>query len=637
MAQEQLRIRLDAVDNTKKAFNSLKGNTDSAKTSLLNLKNVLIGLGAGVAFRSIVNAGKQIEGLGLRFKFLFGSASEGAKAFDVLAKFASKVPFSLEEISAASGNLAVVSKDAEELSKILEITGNVAAVTGLDFQTTASQIQRAFSGGIAAADVFREKGVRNLLGFSAGATVSAEDTAKKFEEVFGKGGRFGNATSELASSFEGVLSMLGDKVFAFRKKIAQSDFFEAFKTQFRLLDQFIEDNSAMFDEFATVIGETLADAVRGLGRGVVFVYENFDKFLLAIETFIAYKLISIVTNLGEAFIVLATKITTATTAMEGFNIATAGIRKLGGIVTFFVTFGAELEKFRKKFVDTGEAGKKLKETLDDLGETTFEWTADLTVGIEEAYDILAEFEHELSAKIPSAIEKVGLAFADLVATELLAMQQSVSNLHVTIAQGILDGIKQFSNVLAEAIILGKDLGQAFKQFVLNGIINALGALINFVIQKLFLYALEKLFPSLLQDQISLEDQKLSILKKQTKELAKQAGLRILLAFMGTAEGGRISGNKAEGGRVQGYRANGGQTSATNAYIVGERGRELFIPSTDGQVISNENLKSMGGANITFNINATDVKGVKELLIDNRATITNIINSALNQKGKPALV
>jgi hypothetical protein len=64
---------------------------------------------------------------------------------------------------------------------------------------------------------------------------------------------------------------------------------------------------------------------------------------------------------------------------------------------------------------------------------------------------------------------------------------------------------------------------------------------------------------------------------------------------------------------------------------------LFIPSTDGQIISNENLKSMGGSNITFNINATDVKGVQELLIDNRATITNIINSALNQKGKPALI
>ena len=54
---------------------------------------------------------------------------------------------------------------------MLEITGNVAAVTGLDFRTAAEQIQRSFSAGIGAADLFREKGVRNMLGFQAGATV----------------------------------------------------------------------------------------------------------------------------------------------------------------------------------------------------------------------------------------------------------------------------------------------------------------------------------------------------------------------------------------------------------------------------------------------------------------------------------
>ena len=54
---------------------------------------------------------------------------------------------------------------------MLEITGNVASVTGLDFRTTAEQIQRSFSAGIGAADLFREKGVRNMLGFKAGATV----------------------------------------------------------------------------------------------------------------------------------------------------------------------------------------------------------------------------------------------------------------------------------------------------------------------------------------------------------------------------------------------------------------------------------------------------------------------------------
>ena len=104
-----------------------------------------------------------------------------------MAEFASRVPFSLQEIQAGSGNLAVVAKDADELANLMEITGNVAAATGLDFRTTAEQIQRSFSAGIGAADLFREKGVRNMLGFQAGATVSIDQTVQAFERVFGKG------------------------------------------------------------------------------------------------------------------------------------------------------------------------------------------------------------------------------------------------------------------------------------------------------------------------------------------------------------------------------------------------------------------------------------------------------------------
>ena len=57
-----------------------------------------------------------------------------------MANFASKVPFSLEQIQEASGNLAVVAGDADRLAKILEITGNVASVTGIDFRTAGEQI-----------------------------------------------------------------------------------------------------------------------------------------------------------------------------------------------------------------------------------------------------------------------------------------------------------------------------------------------------------------------------------------------------------------------------------------------------------------------------------------------------------------
>jgi hypothetical protein len=51
-----------------------------------------------------------------------------------------------------------------------------------------------------------------MLGFKAGANVSVEETVMAFEKVFGKGGRFGKATDELAQTFTGTLSMIGDKV-----------------------------------------------------------------------------------------------------------------------------------------------------------------------------------------------------------------------------------------------------------------------------------------------------------------------------------------------------------------------------------------------------------------------------------------
>ena len=70
--------------------------------------------------------------------------------------------------------LSLYHKNAEELNEILKITGNVASVTGLDFRTTAEQIQRSFSSGIGAADLFRERGVRALLGFEAGMNVSTQ-------------------------------------------------------------------------------------------------------------------------------------------------------------------------------------------------------------------------------------------------------------------------------------------------------------------------------------------------------------------------------------------------------------------------------------------------------------------------------
>ena len=254
MATKQVNIDIIAKDKTRQAMKSATTGIDKLKQSVFNLRNALVGIGAGVTLKSFVDVGRQVESLQIRLKFLFGSVEEGAKAFDVMAKFASKVPFSLEQIQAGAGNLAVVSKNAEELQEILQITGRVASVTGLDFRTTAEQIQRSFSAGVASADIFRERGVRDLLGFKAGATVTAEETAEAFRRVFGANGRFANATSDLANTLEGTLSMIGDKFFNFQKVVAQS-FFIGLKQEFGALDKALQDNSKTIDEIHKAIGQ----------------------------------------------------------------------------------------------------------------------------------------------------------------------------------------------------------------------------------------------------------------------------------------------------------------------------------------------------------------------------------------------
>jgi len=323
---KKVNIDIVAKDKTKGAINTTKKGLDGLKKSVFNLRNAFLGLGTGLLIKNLVQTGKEVESLKVRFKFLFGSAQEGAVAFDNLAKFAGRVPFSLEEIARSSGNLAVVSKDAADLSRILEITGNVAAVTGLDFQTTASQIQRAFSGGIAAADVFREKGVRSLLGFQQGATVSIEETVQAFEDVFSGGGRFGQATDALAETFEGTVSMIGDKLFTFKQQINET-FFATLKQAMGSLNTFFEDNARSTQKLAIMIGKTLSIAVTGLAKMFKSLKDNADTVLTVFAGIIALKLASV-------FVGITSAIMGMTGAMTVFNNAVKRNIIFGGIAVF---------------------------------------------------------------------------------------------------------------------------------------------------------------------------------------------------------------------------------------------------------------------------------------------------------------
>ncbi len=486
---QKLNIDIVARDKTKQALGRVQGALAKVKGAVFNLQSAFVGLGAGLVIRNLVNTGRELENLQVRLKFLLKDTNEGAKAFENMVKFASKVPFSLEEIQAGSGILATVTDNADDLQKMLEITGNVAAVTGLDFRTTAEQIQRSFSAGIGAADLFREKGVRNMLGFQAGATVSIQSTVQAFEDVFGRNGRFGKATDDLARTFGGTMSMLGDKVFAFKKNLLDAGFFTELKNQFGDLDKFLEKNADELERIAITIGTNLAQATVTAAKGIKLLADNFREL----------------------------------TDVLGILLVAFGstIKVLVGTGIVINNLIERIKKFTGATKETTEEVQKLSDILKG---------ADANDGfvepLESALQIIHDFEHELSVGVPSATEKAVAKFRELNSGAITNLKDKFKDIKMTIAEGINNAIPKMSQGLARAFVFGEKLKDTFKNMARTLLVNVLSALIEIVARKGVELAIEKMI---------------------TREKQKQAALSGGSGFFGTIA--TVFGKKASGGAV----------------------------------------------------------------------------------------
>ena len=643
MANQRLNIDVVARDKSKQALNSVQGSLSRLKNSVFNLRNAFIGLGAGLVIRNLVSTGKELENLQVRLKFLLKDTNEGAKAFDNMVKFASKVPFSLQEIQAGSGILATVTDNADDLQKMLEITGNVASVTGLDFRTTAEQIQRSFSAGIGSADLFREKGVRNMLGFKAGATVSIEDTVKAFEKVFGKGGRFGQATDELAETFTGTLSMIGDKIFSFKKTILEAGLFESLKKEFGALDKFLEENSKQIDRIAEDIGIALGFAIKKVAEFVIILKDNMDKFAIIIKGLIAIKVVSLFMSLGKAIRFSAKQ-------MAKFSVASLmSVKGLKSLVILIAKGGALYGAFKgidKLFEETAESfeefSNKVKNSLPDIRDIhkTMIRTKESVVDIAKVEEAIAKAkEKELILQnflLEEANEK-RLKFHELESEgvkkfkeqndiqgqvlEKIKEQNAEFSLSSEIVSTITSFTSKISRSIAEAVVLGKSLNMSFKQLAQGIMVDVLSKMI----ERIMLLTIEKF---IIEKIFKQDTKKLQNEKNITKEKQKQVILQAMLLALGGGGGGGGFKMFAKGGAV----------SKGKPIVVGENGPEMFVPNSTGQITqSARGTGNSGSTTVNFNINTVDASGFEELLVRSRGTITQLINSAVNERGSRNLI
>jgi len=583
MAQK-LNIDIVARDRSKQALNNLQGNLQKVRQSVFNLRNAFIGLGAGIVIKGFVDAGIQIENLGVQLKALFGSAKAGEKALKDVTKFAATTPFELRNIQQGITALATVRKRAENagvsFEELLKITGNTATVLGGDFALAALQIQRSFSAGIGSAELFRERGVRAMAGFKEGVAVNVDETIKKLAKAFGTGGEFGSLTDELAQTLFGTVSNIKDAFFQFQVEVSKG-FFGALKENLGDLKSTVEANREEIAEFGNLIGKGLSVAINATAKTLKFFKDNIDLIVDAIKILIAFKLITFFAN-------LTTAIVSATIAMRGFNMAVKKNILIGGAAVLISQLDLIIEKLREIGLLSEKEKIPTAPKQDDSVTTT----------------VVPSRKETFGEAVIRNIQTFRDTLKNLNKKEIEEFQARLTDIGSIIAKGINGGIKKTSDALARSIILGEDLVNTFKKMAQELAVRILSALIEIIARKSVELAIEKL--------ITRE-------KEKQRNLSAASGnpLAILSFFTGFSKGGAVSKGKP--------------------IVVGERGAELFIPNQTGQITQSARGTSSSSVNVNFNINTVDASGFEELLVRSRGTITQLINNAVNEKGRSSII
>lgn len=625
MADKSVNINIIAKDKTQAALGSVQKSLSGIKNRVFNLRNALIGIGGAAVLKGFLNAGIEVENLGVQLNALFGSAERGTKALQQVTKFAAQTPFELRNIQQGITALATVSDRAEEtgisFDELLKITGNTATVLGGDFALASLQIQRAFSNGIASADTFRDRGVSAMAGFESGTRYSIEKSIEGLRGAFGSGGTFGQLTEELAKTTFGTISNLKDAFFQFQVAVA-SGFFPALKSELGDFKKTIEDNNEEIRKF----GESL-------GKNIVQGFEKSKKVINDLKPSLQFT--------GRAFKNL----------YEGYDNLPEEVKNAGLIVALL---------FGKKGVLALGAISGVSKLLGDYANEIELFASKVSLKLAEFFNLPEEYIvalQEMVAKAYATIQsenaknvlqiKLNIKF-DMLKNQLQSQMESFKdatkevNEELTFMEKLfkdiekkadkfstsLSVVEQSANIVVNSFVtFKKSVSEAFADAILKAksfeeSMRALGqTILRQVIAGIVQIALEVFIFDRLKEKI----------KEMNEELGKSSRLMAHLKL--TQEFG-IFGFMG-GFALPTPRAAGGNVRAGQPYMVGEAGHEMFVPSENGNIVPNNQLG--GGQNINITINANDTQGFDELLVKRRATIVNVINDALNSQGKEALV
>jgi hypothetical protein len=280
LAEQQYSHQVSLLKSFEKHWVSVGGaihhKVGGIFRSVFSLKGALVSLagaaGIGLTTKAFLDAANVTEQYQIRLKFLLRDADAAKQVFRDMSDYAARVPHTYEQIMESATRLSgIMSGGSEEIKQWMPLIGDLAAATGFTIQETTGQIIRMYSAGAAAADMFRERGISTMLGFTAGVHYSAEETRRILLDSWSKtGSQFRGAADELGKTWTGLMSMLHDRWFQFRNLVMEQGLFDNAKNA---LDGMLEkidslEKNGRLDEWAKTMAGVVTDSFKIMTEAV---------------------------------------------------------------------------------------------------------------------------------------------------------------------------------------------------------------------------------------------------------------------------------------------------------------------------------------------------------------------------------
>jgi hypothetical protein len=622
--------------------------TSAAKSNAAAIGAMAASLATVGASMKTISVAREFDKINASLVTMTGSQDAADRAFARIQNFAATTPFDLAQVANAFTKLTSLGLNPSE--EALESYGNTASAMGMDLNQMIEAVADATTGEFERLKEFgikaRSEGDNVSLTFQGVSTTIGKNAAE-IEEYLMRIGQveFAGANAERAATLDGAISNLGDSFDSLFLTIAQAGAGSVFEDLARSSTEFLNNLGVMIrlssgtasatEQLAAAEEElALLEAKKAGTSALVFrgLQDRYDAQTQLVESL-------------RLQVRLEKELEQAEKAKSENDFATKRAEQEAEAAAVRLAAQQEIDKkaeeAEKRKIEAAEReAQAVKESaqqqLQDmllLNETSLEQSfrvEDERLQLIKAFRAAELIDAEEFQRAKTEIEEKGMAERmELLNLNLASRSEAIrlSEENDRLMGELLDEEKaERAEFLNQRLLDAEDLllkGKTEKQKA------------GFMIAKN------------LMDAEKRENVGKIISKTYTAAMdayGAMAPIPIVGPALGAAAFAAVmaTGLQAATQSMAG-RALGGQVRAGESYVVGERGPEVLTMGSGGSITPNEALKGGGGqvvnktANVSFTIQANDTSGFDQLLSSRRGQIISMINQAMNDQGRQALI